>query len=131
MNNNMNVNESLTQCKMILDYFKTGAKITALQALQEFGIARFSARLCNLEDRMGIRVERETIIVQNRYGRDVRVKRYWIEIYRKASELKQIINKQPRLRIFDPTAYQRAEYAKIELDALIKNNPNLFSECNK
>lgn len=127
MNNNMNVNESLTQCKMILDYFKTGAKITALQALQEFGIARFSARLCNLEDRIGIRVERETIIVQNRYGRDVRVKRYWIEIYRKAAELKGIANRQPRLRVFNPKLYDMAEQDKMELDALIKNNPNLFN----
>ena len=56
----------------------------------------------------------------------MRVKRYWVEPYRKAAELKAIANRQPRLRVFNPKAYDKAEEAKSELDELIKNNPLLF-----
>lgn len=130
MNNNENVSATESQKKRLMAFFKTGQKITSLEALNDLGIYRLSARLSELEN-IGVPISRERLQVVNRYGEQIRIKRYWIEPYRRAAELKKLINNQPRVRVFHPTAYDRAEQAKIELDALIKNNPNLFSECNK
>lgn len=127
MNNNENVSVTETQKKRLMEFFKTGQKITSLEALKDLGIYRLSARMSEMEN-VGIPISRERIQVTNRYGQEVRVKRYWVEPYRKAAELKAIANRQPRLRVFNPKAYDKAEEAKSELDELIKNNPNLFPE---
>lgn len=128
MNNNENKNATDGQKQRLMQWFRNGLKITSLQALEELGILQLSARLCELEN-IGVPISRERIQVVNRYGQDVRVMRYWIEPYRKAAELKKLINNQPRVRLFNPTAYDRAEQAKNELNELIKNNPILFPEC--
>jgi len=127
MNNNENITATESQKKRLMQWFRNGLKITSLQALDELGILQLSARLCELEN-IGVPISRERIQIVNRYGQDVRVMRYWIEPYRKAAELKEIVNKQPRVRLFNPGAYDRAEQAKNELDELIKNNPILFPE---
>ena len=127
MNNNENVSVTETQKKRLMEFFKTGQKITSLEALKDLGIYRLSARMSEMEN-VGIPISRERIQVTNRYGQEVRVKRYWVEPYRKAAELKAIANRQPRLRILNPKAYDKAEEAKNELDELIKNNPLLFPE---
>lgn len=126
MNNNENKNATDGQKQRLMQWFRNGLKITSLQALDELGILQLSARLCELES-IGVPISRERIQIVNRYGQDVRVMRYWIEPYRKAAELKKLINNQPRVRLFNPGAYDRAEQAKNELDELIKNNPNLFN----
>lgn len=126
MNNNENVSATESQKKRLMAFFRTGQKITSLEALDELGILQLSARLCELEN-IGVPISRERIQIVNRYGQDVRVMRYWIEPYRRAAELKEIANKQPRVRLFNPGAYDKAEQAKNELDELIKNNPNLFN----
>lgn len=126
MNNNENKNATDGQKQRLMQWFRNGLKITSLQALDELGILQLSARLCELEN-IGVPISRERIQVVNRYGQDVRVMRYWIEPYRKAAELKKLINNQPRVRLFNPGAYDRAEQAKNELDELIKNNPILFN----
>ena len=128
MNNNENKNATDGQKQRLMQWFRNGLKITSLQALEELGILQLSARLCELEN-IGVPISRERIQIVNRYGQDVRVMRYWIEPYRKAAELKKLINNQPRVRLFNPGAYDRAEQAKNELDELIKNNPILFPEC--
>ena len=127
MNNNENVSVTETQKKRLMEFFKTGQKITSLEALKDLGIYRLSARMSEMEN-VGIPISRESIQVTNRYGQEVRVKRYWVEPYRKAGELKAIVNRQPRLRVFNPKAYDKAEEAKNELVELIKSNPNLFPE---
>lgn len=127
MNNNENVSVTETQKKRLMEFFKTGQKITSLEALKDLGIYRLSARMSEMEN-VGIPISRESIQVTNRYGQEVRVKRYWVEPYRKAAELKAIANRQPRLRVFNPKAYDKAEEAKSELDELIKNNPLLFGD---
>lgn len=127
MNNNENVSVTETQKKRLMEFFKTGQKITSLEALKDLGIYRLSARMSEMEN-VGIPISRESIQVTNRYGQEVRVKRYWVEPYRKAAELKAMANRQPRLRVFNPKAYDKAEEAKRELDELIKSNPNLFPE---
>lgn len=127
MNNNENVSVTETQKKRLMEFFKTGQKITSLEAMKDLGIYRLSARMSEMEN-VGIPISRESIQVTNRYGQEVRVKRYWVEPYRKAAELKAIANRQPRLRVFNPKAYDKAEEAKSELDELIKNNPLLFGD---
>lgn len=128
MNNNENKNATESQKKRLMAFFKTGQKITSLEALNDLGILQLSARLCELEN-IGVPISRERLQVVNRYGEQIRIKRYWIEPYRRAAELKKLINNQPRVRLFNPGAYDRAEQAKKELDELIKNNPILFPEC--
>ena len=127
MNNNENPKVAVTQKARLMNYFKTGEKITSLEALTELGIYRLSARLSELES-SGIPISREGTKVVNRYGEEVYIKRYWIEPYRKAVELKEVINRQPRVRLFNPQAYDKAEQARVELDELIKNNAILFCE---
>lgn len=128
MNNNENPKVAVTQKARLMNYFRTGMKITSLEALTELGIYRLSARLSELES-SGIPISREGTKVVNRYGEEVYIKRYWIEPYRKAVELKTIINKQPMFRtIFNSLTYDKAEQAKVELDELIKNNSFLFGE---
>lgn len=127
MNNNENVSATESQKKRLMAFFKTGQKITSLEALNDLGIYRLSARMSELEN-IGVPISRERLQVVNRYGEQIRIKRYWIEPYRRAAELIKLINNQPRVRVFHPTAYDRAEQAKNELDELIKNNPILFPE---
>ena len=127
MNNNENLSVTETQKQRLMEFFKTGKKITSLEALSQLGIYRLSARMSELEN-VGVTISRERITITNRYGQEVRVMRYWIETFRKAVELKSIANKQPRLRIFNPKAYDEAEAAKKELDDLIKNNAFLFDK---
>ena len=128
MNNNENVSATESQKKRLMAFFKTGQKITSLEALNDLGIYRLSARMSELEN-IGVPISRERLQVINRYGEQIRIKRYWIEPYRRAAELKEIANKQPRVRLFNPGAYDKAEQAKNELNELIKNNPILFPEC--
>ena len=127
MNNNENLSVTETQKQRLMEFFKTGKKITSLEALSQLGIYRLSARMSELEN-VGVTISRERITITNSYGQEVRVMRYWIETFRKAVELKSIANKQPRLRIFNPKAYDEAEAAKKELDDLIKNNAFLFDK---
>lgn len=127
MNNNENLSVTETQKQRLMEFFKSGKKITSLDALSQLGIYRLSARMSELEN-VGIPISRERIQITNRYGQEVRIKRYWVEPFRKAEELKSIANKQPRLRLFNPKAYDEAEAAKKELDDLIKNNAFLFDK---
>lgn len=127
MNNNENPKVAVTQKARLMNYFKTGKKITSLEALTELGIYRLSARLSELES-SGIPISREGTKVVNRYGEEVYIKRYWIEPYRKAVELNRLLIAQPKVRLFNPQAYDKAEQAKVELDELIKNNAILFGE---
>ena len=67
-----------TQCKRLLDYMRGGGKVTSLDALSEFGIARLASRVSDLR-KLGYPVMSEWVEVENRYGEKVRVKRYWME----------------------------------------------------
>lgn len=127
MNNNENLSVTETQKQRLMEYFKSGKKITSLDALSQLGIYRLSARMSELEN-VGIPISREQTQITNRYGQEVRIKRYWVEPFRKAEELKKLINNQPRVRLFHPAAYDRAENAKVELEELIKNNAFLFDK---
>lgn len=113
MNNNENASESLTQKKELLNYLKEGNKITSLEAIQLFGITRLSARIFEIDELIGRSCNRETALVTNRYGRTVRVTRYWIEEFRRIKELKQTIENCGFLSFQKKKASQR-ELAELE-----------------
>ena len=62
-----------SQEKQILDYLKTGAGITPLDALKKFGCFRLGARIFGLKKK-GCLIRTEMIEVEN----DKHVARYWL-----------------------------------------------------
>ena len=122
-----NENASVSQSVKLVEFFKTGQKITSVQASSQLGIIRLSARVSELVN-IGFPISREAVLMKNQQGKDVLIKQYWIEPYRKAKEFQDIINRQPRCPLFDPKAYFKAQRAKKELDELKKNNRFLFGD---
>lgn len=61
----------------LLAHLQTGAHITRLSALTEIGIFELSARIKALEA-AGHVIQRETVVVKNRWGEKTRVKEYWL-----------------------------------------------------
>ena len=67
-----------TQEHMILRYLEECGSITNYEAIKELGITQCPARINGLKKR-GIKIKDEWITVQNRYGDNVKVKKYYIE----------------------------------------------------
>ena len=67
-----------TQENMLLRYLEERGSITNLEALRELGISQCPARIWGLK-RRGINIKNEWITVQNRFGDDIKVKKYFIE----------------------------------------------------
>lgn len=65
----------MTQGERIIAYVKEFGSISSLEAFKDLGITRLSARIFDLEDK-GIRFDRKTEEVENRYGEKVRYTRY-------------------------------------------------------
>lgn len=55
------------QTKLILDYMERNGSITALQAVQDLGVTRLSARIWDLRND-GYEISREMQTSLNRYG---------------------------------------------------------------
>lgn len=66
-----------TTQRRVYDFMKANKGITTLQANQELGETRLSARIFELKHK-GVIIEDEWIRVRNRYKEDRRVKRYYI-----------------------------------------------------
>lgn len=66
-----------SQCSALLRHFKHGSRITAMEALNLYGIGRLAARIWDLQD-AGHRINSEFVTVQTRIG-TARVKQYWME----------------------------------------------------
>jgi len=64
MNNNENKTSSETQNAKILAWLEQGNKITALQALKEFGCFRLASRIHDLREK-GWNITKEMIILPN------------------------------------------------------------------
>lgn len=67
-----------TQQTRIVEYCKSHRGITSLDAVRDLGIIRLASRINDLK-RNGFKVESDWETVQNRYGEDTRVKRYYVE----------------------------------------------------
>lgn len=68
----------MTQTERLYEHLKEGRAVTDLDALEELGIRRLSARVWDLK-KAGINVGDRWITVENRYGEDVKVKEYYLE----------------------------------------------------
>lgn len=65
----------LTQRERLEHYLKAHQKVTPLDAWNELGIYRLSARIHELR-RAGMNIVRRSVRVRNRYGEPVTVARY-------------------------------------------------------
>ena len=65
----------MTQCERILKYLDEYGIITRAEAMNECGIANFTARISDLR-RNGVALDVETVSQKNRYGENVRFARY-------------------------------------------------------
>ena len=69
--------EGLTQEERVLKYIKQFGSITTLEAFNELGITRLSAKIYNLK-KQGYDIVDETIKVKNRFGEELHVKKYML-----------------------------------------------------
>lgn len=70
-------NERPTQAKCILQYLKTHKYITQREAYFELGIWRLASRITEIEQKYGIKVDREKVPVNSRWGK-TSITRYWL-----------------------------------------------------
>ncbi|MDR0979479.1 MAG: helix-turn-helix domain-containing protein [Lachnospiraceae bacterium] len=68
----------MTQEQRVLDYIDKYGSITSLEAFQDLGITRLSAKIYNLK-KDGYEVSDKTEKCKNRYGDDVTYKRYTVK----------------------------------------------------
>ena len=66
-----------TTQQRVFDYMNDFGSITSLEACNDLGETRLSARIFELEAR-GVHISSEMIEVKNRYGEKRHVKRYYI-----------------------------------------------------
>jgi hypothetical protein len=67
----------MTQTERILNHLDKYGSITALEAMNEYGIMRLASRISDLK-RKGYNIKSENVTVKNRYGEKCNVKRYSI-----------------------------------------------------
>lgn len=79
MNVNDNPETSASQTARILSHMLEGKSITAMEALEQYGCFRLSARIKDIEKQLGYAPHRDRVQVKNREGKDVWVARYWIQ----------------------------------------------------
>ena len=68
-----------TQNDRLLEYLKTHDGITQLVALNELGIFRLASRVNDLRKK-GFDISGRMIFVRNRFGEEIRVKEYFLNI---------------------------------------------------
>lgn len=68
----------MNQTQMILRYMEENGSITAMEAVEEFGCYRLSARIADLK-LLGYKITGDTITRKNRYQKPVTFKRYRLE----------------------------------------------------
>lgn len=66
-----------TQEERVLEYMQRFGYITTLDAFNDLGITRLSAKIFNLR-KAGYEIPDETIKVKNRFGEEVHVKKYML-----------------------------------------------------
>ena len=75
-----------TQCDRVYDYIREFGSITPLQAMNDLGCYRLSARIKDLRD-LGINIQSEMIPRINRYRETIHVARYSIKKNEKQMEM--------------------------------------------
>lgn len=67
----------MTKTQAVLDWLKTHASISSMEAIQNFGATRLSAIIFNLK-RKGYNIETVMCDGRDRFGRHVRFARYYL-----------------------------------------------------
>lgn len=67
-----------SQKERIIDYIKQYGSISSWEAYKDLGVTQLGARIDGLE-RDGYRIRRDWETSTNRYGEEVKYKRYWME----------------------------------------------------
>ena len=67
----------MTQHQRILHHLEDIGSLTQVEAMQEYGIARLSARISELKS-AGYPIRREMVAGRNRYQEPVSYARYWM-----------------------------------------------------
>lgn len=67
----------LTQCERVLRHLNDNGSITALEAMQEYGIMRLASRISDLKN-MGYEIISITETSKNRYGEAVHYSKYML-----------------------------------------------------
>ena len=68
----------MTQCEMILQHLEQYGSITAIEAMNEYGIARLASRISDLK-KDGVRIQRKMVTAKNRFGESVSFAEYSLE----------------------------------------------------
>lgn len=68
----------MKQTERLLGYLCENESITSLQALNELGIFRLASRINDLR-KMGYKISGKMEKVENRFGEEIFVKRYFLE----------------------------------------------------
>lgn len=68
----------MTQAERVLKYMIDFGGITTLQAFQDLGCSRLSARIYDLKHKKGIAIKDERCTATNRYGGQVMFKKYYL-----------------------------------------------------
>lgn len=66
----------MTQSERVLSYIMEKGSITQLEAINDLGITRLSARAYDIQNKMGIPLKTENVHVKNRFGETCVVTRY-------------------------------------------------------
>lgn len=69
----------MTQREKILRHLRTFGSITQMEAIQDYGIMRLSARCWDLKNKDGIPIVSEDVYGKNRFGEPTRYARYRLE----------------------------------------------------
>ena len=67
----------MTQCERVLRHLNDNGSITALEAMQEYGIMRLASRISDLKN-MGYEITSITETSKNRYGEAVHYSKYML-----------------------------------------------------
>jgi len=67
----------MTQTQWVLDRLQAGEKLTAMDAMKRYGVARLAARVMDLKD-SGYKINKEMVEAINRRGEAVKVARYFM-----------------------------------------------------
>ena len=68
----------MTQCEMILKHLEQHGSITAIEAMDQYGIARLASRVSDLKQD-GVKIVRRMVSAKNRYGDTVTFAEYRLE----------------------------------------------------
>ena len=69
----------MSQNEEIIQYMKTHGSITPMDAITDLGCMRLSARIWDIEHKLGHKVHHDNVFKINRKGKKVYFTRYWLE----------------------------------------------------